>query len=152
MPLMFAVQEERLHDLQARVQVPYDGDDPAHQVGGLHTWCPHARGLKSLPASRVCQADARSRTAGHSVRQDSLPLSAWRGNFAGWLCRVSAGVTKTSTHPPHLSDADESPALQQDALRQLWAAAFPDEPCASLRTERWKEMGWQARSAPACWC
>lgn len=31
----------------------------------------------------------------------------------------------------------------QEMLRQLWAAAYPREPCDSLKTERWKDMGWQ---------
>ena len=35
----------------------------------------------------------------------------------------------------------------QEALRQLWAKGFPDEPCTSLRTARWKDMGWQVRGA-----
>ena len=50
---MFAVQAERLHVLQARVQVSYDGDDPAHQVGGQH-----------LITSRMC---------GHWLSADGLP-------------------------------------------------------------------------------
>lgn len=35
----------------------------------------------------------------------------------------------------------------QEALRSLWAAAFPGEACSSLKTERWKDMGWQVRRA-----
>lgn len=31
----------------------------------------------------------------------------------------------------------------QQALRKLWAAAFPDLPCTTLKTAQWKEMGWQ---------
>ena len=61
-------------------------------------------------------------------------------------------MTESSTCMPHVSEGDEASAVRQDALRQLWAAGFPDEPCASLRTERWKDMGWQARSDPAHRC
>ncbi|KAL3819625.1 hypothetical protein ACJIZ3_005530 [Penstemon smallii] len=31
----------------------------------------------------------------------------------------------------------------QDALRQLWRLAYPDRPLPSLKSELWKEMGWQ---------
>ena len=36
MPAVRTVQAERLHDLQSRIQVPYDGGEAAHQVSG-HT-------------------------------------------------------------------------------------------------------------------
>eukprot|EP00268_Persea_americana_P047658 TRINITY_DN4985_c0_g1_i1.p1 TRINITY_DN4985_c0_g1~~TRINITY_DN4985_c0_g1_i1.p1 ORF type:complete len:323 (-),score=63.37 TRINITY_DN4985_c0_g1_i1:495-1463(-) len=31
----------------------------------------------------------------------------------------------------------------QDALRQLWKLAYPNRDIPSLKSERWKEMGWQ---------
>lgn len=31
----------------------------------------------------------------------------------------------------------------QDALRQLWRLSYPDRPLPSLKSELWKEMGWQ---------
>ena len=36
----------------------------------------------------------------------------------------------------------------QEMLRQLWTAAYPGEPCDALKTERWKDMGWQVRGLP----
>jgi len=38
---------------------------------------------------------------------------------------------------------DPDSPQHQGALRALWAAAFPGEPCTVLKTERWKDMGWQ---------
>ncbi|KAG8372260.1 hypothetical protein BUALT_Bualt12G0047900 [Buddleja alternifolia] len=34
-------------------------------------------------------------------------------------------------------------AEHQDALRQLWRLAYPDRSLPSLKSELWKEMGWQ---------
>ncbi|GER38007.1 ELMO domain-containing protein A, partial [Striga asiatica] len=31
----------------------------------------------------------------------------------------------------------------QDALRQLWRLSYPDRELPSLKSEAWKEMGWQ---------
>lgn len=31
----------------------------------------------------------------------------------------------------------------QDGLRQLWRLAFPDTTIPPLKSEAWKEMGWQ---------
>lgn len=31
----------------------------------------------------------------------------------------------------------------QDALKQLWKLAFPDRGLPALKSELWKEMGWQ---------
>jgi hypothetical protein len=31
----------------------------------------------------------------------------------------------------------------QEQLRELWALAFPGQPCEALKTPKWKEMGWQ---------
>lgn len=33
--------------------------------------------------------------------------------------------------------------LLQDALKQLWKLAYPDRELPSLKSELWKEMGWQ---------
>lgn len=33
--------------------------------------------------------------------------------------------------------------MLQDALRQLWKLAYPNRDIPSLKSERWKEMGWQ---------
>ena len=31
----------------------------------------------------------------------------------------------------------------QDALRELWSLAYPGRELPSLKSELWKEMGWQ---------
>jgi len=31
----------------------------------------------------------------------------------------------------------------QDALKQLWKLAYPDRELPPLKSELWKEMGWQ---------
>lgn len=31
----------------------------------------------------------------------------------------------------------------QDALRQLWRLAYPDRQLPALKSEAWKDMGWQ---------
>ncbi|KAK2972673.1 hypothetical protein RJ640_003514 [Escallonia rubra] len=38
---------------------------------------------------------------------------------------------------------DGSRLEHQDALRQLWMLAYPDRELPSLKSELWKEMGWQ---------
>lgn len=38
---------------------------------------------------------------------------------------------------------DGSFSDHQDALRQLWRLSYPDRPLPSLKSELWKEMGWQ---------
>ncbi|KAL3327040.1 hypothetical protein AABB24_037632 [Solanum stoloniferum] len=38
---------------------------------------------------------------------------------------------------------DGSSSDHQDALRQLWRLSYPDRPLPSLKSELWKEMGWQ---------
>ncbi|OMO61306.1 Engulfment/cell motility, ELMO [Corchorus olitorius] len=38
---------------------------------------------------------------------------------------------------------DGSRAEHQDALRQLWRLAYPDRELPSLKSELWKDMGWQ---------
>ncbi|XP_065853016.1 uncharacterized protein [Euphorbia lathyris] len=38
---------------------------------------------------------------------------------------------------------DGSLVEHQDALRQLWRLAFPDRELPSLKSEVWKDMGWQ---------
>jgi ELMO domain-containing protein len=38
---------------------------------------------------------------------------------------------------------DGSRQEHQEALRKLWALAFPHIPCTVLKTAQWKEMGWQ---------
>ncbi|MEW5311722.1 MAG: hypothetical protein WDW38_003410 [Sanguina aurantia] len=38
---------------------------------------------------------------------------------------------------------DPDSLSHQSQLRLLWAAAFPGIPCTSLKSEQWKEMGWQ---------
>ncbi|KAI3444231.1 hypothetical protein Pfo_000896 [Paulownia fortunei] len=38
---------------------------------------------------------------------------------------------------------DGSFSEHQDALWQLWRLAYPDRPLPSLKSELWKEMGWQ---------
>jgi len=31
----------------------------------------------------------------------------------------------------------------QDALKQLWKLAYPDRELPALKSDLWKEMGWQ---------
>ncbi|KAF8071076.1 elmoA [Scenedesmus sp. PABB004] len=38
---------------------------------------------------------------------------------------------------------DGANPAHQDALRELWALAFPGEACEALKCARWKDMGWQ---------
>ncbi|KAJ6360287.1 hypothetical protein OIU77_004319 [Salix suchowensis] len=38
---------------------------------------------------------------------------------------------------------DGSRAEHQDALKQLWRLAYPDRELPSLKSELWKDMGWQ---------
>ncbi|KAE9599691.1 putative ELMO domain-containing protein [Lupinus albus] len=38
---------------------------------------------------------------------------------------------------------DGSKMEHQDALKQLWKLAYPDKQLPSLKSELWKEMGWQ---------
>ncbi|OIW21169.1 hypothetical protein TanjilG_29989 [Lupinus angustifolius] len=38
---------------------------------------------------------------------------------------------------------DGSKMEHQDALKQLWKLAYPDRQLPSLKSELWKEMGWQ---------
>ncbi|MED6122562.1 hypothetical protein PIB30_040866 [Stylosanthes scabra] len=38
---------------------------------------------------------------------------------------------------------DGSKTEHQDALKQLWKLAYPDRELPSLKSERWKDMGWQ---------
>ncbi|KAI5567111.1 hypothetical protein BDE02_13G068000 [Populus trichocarpa] len=38
---------------------------------------------------------------------------------------------------------DGSQAEHQDALKQLWRLAYPDRELPSLKSELWKDMGWQ---------
>ncbi|KAK9809149.1 hypothetical protein WJX72_010219 [[Myrmecia] bisecta] len=38
---------------------------------------------------------------------------------------------------------DSEDLEHQDELRRLWSFGFPGEPCTSLRSTRWKDMGWQ---------
>ncbi|CAL0322857.1 unnamed protein product [Lupinus luteus] len=38
---------------------------------------------------------------------------------------------------------DGSKTEHQDALKQLWKLAYPDRQLPSLKSELWKEMGWQ---------
>lgn len=38
---------------------------------------------------------------------------------------------------------DGSKAEHQDALKQLWKLAYPDRELPPLKSELWKEMGWQ---------
>ncbi|WMV52564.1 hypothetical protein MTR67_045949 [Solanum verrucosum] len=38
---------------------------------------------------------------------------------------------------------DGSSSDHQDALRQLWRLSYPDRQLPSLKSELWKEMGWQ---------
>jgi hypothetical protein len=38
---------------------------------------------------------------------------------------------------------DGSRVEHQDALKQLWRLAYPDRELPSLKSELWKEMGWQ---------
>ncbi|KAK4282052.1 hypothetical protein QN277_013473 [Acacia crassicarpa] len=38
---------------------------------------------------------------------------------------------------------DSSKTEHQDALKQLWALAYPDRELPGLKSELWKEMGWQ---------
>lgn len=38
---------------------------------------------------------------------------------------------------------DGSLAKHQDALKQLWRLAYPDRELPALKSELWKEMGWQ---------
>ncbi|XP_073038523.1 uncharacterized protein [Primulina eburnea] len=40
---------------------------------------------------------------------------------------------------------DSSLPEHQEALRALWAAAFPEEKLHSLISDQWKEMGWQGK-------
>ncbi|XP_073151295.1 uncharacterized protein [Henckelia pumila] len=40
---------------------------------------------------------------------------------------------------------DSSLPEHQEALRALWAAAFPGEKLQGLISEQWKEMGWQGK-------
>ncbi|XP_073045269.1 uncharacterized protein [Primulina eburnea] len=40
---------------------------------------------------------------------------------------------------------DSSFPEHQEALRALWAAAFPEEKLHGLISEQWKEMGWQGK-------
>ncbi|XP_058079909.1 uncharacterized protein LOC131228095 [Magnolia sinica] len=35
--------------------------------------------------------------------------------------------------------------VSKDALRKLWRLAYPDRELPSLKSELWKEMGWQGR-------
>ena len=34
---------------------------------------------------------------------------------------------------------------EQDALRALWSATYPDRELSGLISDQWKEMGWQGR-------
>ncbi|RVW20581.1 ELMO domain-containing protein A [Vitis vinifera] len=38
---------------------------------------------------------------------------------------------------------DGSCVEHQDALRELWSLAYPGRELPSLKSELWKEMGWQ---------
>lgn len=38
---------------------------------------------------------------------------------------------------------DPNDEVHQETLRELWALAFPGEPCLALKTAKWKDMGWQ---------
>lgn len=72
------------------------------------------------------------------------------------LPRSLKGVHLTPTQAQHLEELqarirvpyDTEDPQHQEALRRLWGVAFPEEPWVALRTERWKDMGWQG-SDPA---
>ncbi|XP_011041496.1 PREDICTED: uncharacterized protein LOC105137457 [Populus euphratica] len=40
---------------------------------------------------------------------------------------------------------DASRPDHQDALRALWSATYPDRELSGLKSDQWKEMGWQGR-------
>ena len=66
------------------------------------------------------------------------------------LCEQQAGAAAASGVLPLREVQYCCPVdFVQEILRQLWAAAYPGEPCDSLKTERWKDMGWQVHR-PLC--
>jgi len=77
----------------------------------------------------------------------SAVLGVWRLLF-GWLSpQPKLSLLQEARLEALVADAavpfDASNAEHQDLLRELWGAAFPGEPCTSLRSGRWKDMGWQ---------
>jgi hypothetical protein len=38
---------------------------------------------------------------------------------------------------------DGANPAHQEQLCELWALAFPGQPCEALKTPKWKDMGWQ---------
>lgn len=42
-----------------------------------------------------------------------------------------------------LSPSDVVTPLMQDALKNLWRLAYPERELPSLKSELWKDMGWQ---------
>lgn len=40
---------------------------------------------------------------------------------------------------------DGTSTVHQEALRELWAASFPDRELVDLVSEQWKDMGWQGK-------
>jgi hypothetical protein len=128
-PRLSLVQQERLQSLQERVAVPYDADSPTHQVGGAsERWgCP-----LFLP---LCLQGIGGR-GGSSFR----PAGAARG--------LASSHSHALAHHYREPVALIAPSLvsgAQAALRALWDSAFPGHGFpAGIKSERWKEMGWQS--------
>ncbi|KAL3533315.1 hypothetical protein ACH5RR_006836 [Cinchona calisaya] len=114
--------------------------------------------------------DGRSRANMHWAMLFSQLIAQWAqwltnivlgsGSFIGRLLLfASASQDGRKILPPLLSPLQEARLKHlkqrlavpfdgayvehQDALRQLWRLAYPDKELPSLKSERWKEMGWQ---------
>eukprot|EP00882_Tetradesmus_deserticola_P010077 GHRQ01010647.1.p1 GENE.GHRQ01010647.1~~GHRQ01010647.1.p1 ORF type:complete len:282 (+),score=135.86 GHRQ01010647.1:467-1312(+) len=62
-----------------------------------------------------------------------------------------SGLSLSLTQAERLEELQERLAVPHDSanpahqqqLRELWALAFPGQPCEALKTPKWKDMGWQ---------
>ncbi|KAK6942101.1 ELMO domain [Dillenia turbinata] len=116
-------QEVRLENLRRRLEIPFDGSSVEHQDFRIN-FKDRLKGIMTI----VVQAGA------HRLR-----LWCWM------QYRVAESRKQNVTQS--LVQKDEhscvTDILAKDALKWLWKLAYPNMDLPSLKSELWKDMGWQ---------
>ncbi|XP_010518082.1 PREDICTED: ELMO domain-containing protein C isoform X2 [Camelina sativa] len=90
---------------------------------------------------------------------EAVPSAAWLGRGLSCVCaqRRDSDANSTFDLTPAQEEClqslqsridvayDSTIPLHQEALRELWKLAFPEEELHGLISEQWKEMGWQGK-------
>jgi hypothetical protein len=74
----------------------------------------------------------------HPLKQGWLLLCVWH-----MLCAVLQAERLEELQERLSVPYDSDNRQHQQQLQELWALAFPELPFSTLKSNQWKEMGWQ---------